>query len=110
MTVMTTDKPFRVALAPDQLWQNINPWRFYNDGNQFGVINISLGHTPKPDLERKLLDEVGSYGRQLGRIGDALEVLVKHFDQSKLNAAEKDAFAILLGQLAEIRKVKARED
>jgi hypothetical protein len=101
-------EPFRVALAPDQLWQAINPWSFYNQGAQVGLINISLGQTKHPDIERKVLDEVGSYGRQLGRIGDAIEVLVRHFDQSKLDQSEKDALAILNGQLAEIRKVKQR--
>jgi hypothetical protein len=101
-------EPFRVKLAPDQLWQAINPWSFYNQGAQLGLINISLGQTSHPDIERKVLDEVGSYGRQLGRIGDALEVLIGHFDQSGLDQPEKDALAILMGQLAEIRKVKQR--
>lgn len=101
-------EPFRVALAPDQLWQAINPWSFYNQGAQVGLVNISLGQTRYPDVERKVLDEVGSYGRQLGRIGDALEVLINHFDQTGLKQPEKDALAILAGQLAEIRKVKQR--
>lgn len=103
----TLSQPFRVALAPEQLWQAINPWTFDWQGAQIGNVTIDLGHTPKPELERKLLDEVGSYGRQIGRIGDALEVLVRHFDQASLKPEERDALAILLGQLAEIRKVKA---
>ena len=41
---------------------------------QFGLVNVNLGQTPRPDIEQKVLDEVGSYGRQLGRIGDALEL------------------------------------
>lgn len=101
-------EPFRVALAPDQLWQAINPWTVYNQGGQWGLINISLGQTNHPDVERKVLNEVASYGRQLGRIGDALEVLIDHFDQSALKQPEKDALAILAGQLAGIRKVKER--
>ena len=39
----------------------------------------------------------------------ALEVLIDHFDQSALGQPEKDALAILKGELAEIRKVKRRE-
>ncbi len=100
-------QPFRVSLAPDQLWQAINPWSFYNQGAQVGLINVSFGNTNHPEVERTLLDEVGSYGRQLGRIGDALEVLVRHFDQASLDQRDRDALAILLGQLAEIRRVKA---
>lgn len=99
-------KSFQLSLAPDQLWQSINPWTFYQQGAQFGLINIDLGQTSHPDVEKKLLDEVGSYGRQLGRIGDALQVLMRHVDRSQLDAAEKDALAILEGQLAQVREVK----
>ena len=100
---------FKFSLAPDQLWQAINPWSFYNQGGQFGLINVSLGQTPRPDIEQKVLEEVGSYGRQLGRIGDALEVLIDHVRLDGLSRDEADALAILKGQLAEVRKVKQRE-
>jgi hypothetical protein len=69
-------KTFQLSLAPERLWQAINPWTFYQQGAQFGFINIDLGQTPHPEVEQTILDEVGSYGRQLGRIGDALEVLL----------------------------------
>jgi hypothetical protein len=100
---------FQLSLAPERLWQAINPWSFYNQGAQFGLINVSLGQTPRPDIEQKVLDEVGSYGRQLGRIGDALEVLIDHVPLDGLSRAEADSLAILKGQLAEVRKVKQRE-
>ncbi|HMC92222.1 MAG TPA: hypothetical protein VKI45_07135 [Allosphingosinicella sp.] len=100
---------FNIGIAPEKLWQSINPWTFYNQGAQLGLVNISLGQTPHPEIEQKVLDEVGSYGRQLGRIGDALEVLIDHVRLDGLTAAEKDALAILKGQLAEVRKVKQRE-
>jgi arsenate reductase (glutaredoxin) len=64
-----TDK-FQFSLAPEKLWQAINPWTFANQGAQLGFVNINLGHTAHPEIEQKVLDEVGSYGRQLGRIGD----------------------------------------
>ena len=111
-----TARPFQISpaeaglrLAPDNLWQAINPWSFAFTGDQVGLINISIGETKHPEVERQILDEVGSYGRQLGHIGDALEVLIDHFDQSVLGQPEKDALAILKGELAEIRKVKRRE-
>lgn len=102
-------KPFQLQIAPEKLWQAINPWSFYNQGAQLGLVNINLGQTPHPEIEQKLLDEVGSYGRQLGRIGDALEVLIDHIRLDGLSKAETDALVILKGQLAEIRKVKSRE-
>jgi hypothetical protein len=100
---------FQIPLAPEKLWQAINPWSFYNQSAQLGLVNINLGQTPHPEIEQKVLDEVGSYGRQLGRIGDALEVLIDRLPLEGLSASEKDALAILKGQLAEVRKVKQRE-
>jgi len=100
---------FQIPIAPEKLWQAINPWSFYNQGAQLGLVNINLGRTPHPEIEQKVLDEVGSYGRQLGRIGDALEVLVDRLPKAGLTPAERDALAILKGQLAEVRKVKQRE-
>jgi hypothetical protein len=99
--------PFQISLAPDQLMQAINPWTFNQQGAQFGFINIDLGDTAESDLERKLLDRVGSYGRQLGRIGDALEVILKHVKLGDLKPEEQDALDILKGQLASVRQVKA---
>ena len=52
--------PFQISLAPDQLWQAINPMTFNQRGAQFDFINIDLGDTAESDLERKLLDRVGT--------------------------------------------------
>ncbi len=99
-------KSFQLSLAPQKLWQAINPWTFYQQGAQFGFINIDLGQTPHPEVEQAVLDEVGSYGRQLGRIGDALDVLLKHVKLDGLSQTERDTLDMLRGQLAAVRKVK----
>ena len=101
-------KTFQVSLAPEKLWQAINPWTFYQQGAQFGFINIDLGQTPHPEIEQAILDDVGSYGRQLGRIGDALEVLLNHVKLDGLSQTEQDALSVLRGQLAAVRQVKER--
>jgi hypothetical protein len=101
-------KNFQLSLAPEKLWQAINPWTFYQQGAQFGFVNIELGQTPHPEMEQAILDDVGSYGRQLGRIGDALEVLFNHVKLADLSQAEKDSVAVLQGQLAAVRQVKER--
>ena len=99
--------PFQISLAPDQLWQAINPITAYQQGAQFGFINIDLGNTAESDLERNILDKVGSYGRQVGRIGDALEVILKHIKLGDLKPDEQDALDILKGQIAAVRQAKA---
>lgn len=55
-----------------------------------------------------MLDEVGSYGRQIGRIGDALEVLLDHLKLDRLSQVERDALSLRRGQLAAVRGVKRR--
>ena len=59
----------------NELNQDINPWTWFTKlvGGQFGLININLGKSTDPVLEQQILDDVGSYGRQLGQMGDALE-------------------------------------
>ena len=81
--------------------QNILPWTwmFNPTGSQIGLINISLGHSADPTVEQRVLDEVGSYGRQIGQIGDALGVLLKHLDRSTLTPAEQLVLEKLEDQL-----------
>ena len=99
-------KSFQVSLAPETLWQAINPMTAYLQGAQVGFVNIDLGQTQQPEVEHDILDNVGSYGRQLGRIGDALEVLLDHIKLDGLKGAEEDALTVLRGQLAAIREIK----
>jgi hypothetical protein len=50
---------------------------------------------------------VGSYGKQLGRIGDALVVLIKHFrPEAPLAPEEEAAIHALKRMLDEIASVK----
>lgn len=90
--------------------QAINPWSwtFRSASSQVGLVNINLGRSSDPELEQEVLDEVGSYGKQLGRIGDALAVLIKHVKLEDLDAGERDALTALRFQLEEIAQVKAR--
>jgi SepF-like predicted cell division protein (DUF552 family) len=43
---------------------------------QLGVINISTTRSADPELERRIVEEVAGYGRQLGWVVDALAVLI----------------------------------
>jgi hypothetical protein len=99
---------FQLSLAPHTLWQAINPWTFYQQGAQFGLINIDLGQTNHPDIEQKILDQVGSYGRQLGRMGDVLEILMNRLDRDSLPKEEQAAIDALRAQLEDVRKIKDR--
>jgi hypothetical protein len=90
--------------------QVIDPWTLMLRmmGNQFGLININLGKSSDPDLEKEIIQDVGTYGKQLGQIGDALQVLIDHIKLDKLTIGEKRAISALQFQLAEIDRLKAK--
>ncbi|WP_193173285.1 hypothetical protein [Nisaea nitritireducens] len=90
--------------------QAINPWRWVFDwaGSNFSLINVNLGRSSDPDLEQEILTEVGSYGRQLGRMGEAMQVLVDKLDRSTLDKAERHAIEAFEVQLREIDRLKKR--
>lgn len=98
---------FKLPLSGD-VTQAINPWSwvYRSVGGQFGLININLGQSANPQLEERILDEVGSYGRQLGRIGEALEVLLDHAKLDRLGAHEREVLQDLRLQLAQVKRVK----
>ncbi len=98
---------FRLPLSGDVM-QAINPWNwvFRSEGSQVGLVNVYMGHAGDPVLEQKILDDVGTYGRQLGRIGDALAVIINHMDKSDLTDEEQRALRTLSLQLEHIDAIK----
>lgn len=98
---------FKLPLSGDVI-QAINPWNWFfkAEGAQFGLVNINLGKSADPDLEQHILDDVGSYGRQLGRIGEALEVLLDHVKLDRLDAKERAAIEDFRLQLAQVKRLK----
>jgi len=101
---------FRLPLSGN-VTQSINPWTwFFNPvGSQVGLVNIELGQSSNPAIEEEVLSDVASYGKQLGRIEDALIVLLAHFRPDRpLTADEDAAIAALKAMVDEIAAVKAK--
>jgi hypothetical protein len=96
---------FKLPLSGDVV-QSINPFTAFMTGGQFGLININLGQSSEPKVEEDVLSDVASYGKQLGRIGDALIVLLAHFHPH--NKAEKDAIDAVKEMLNDIAGVKEK--
>jgi hypothetical protein len=91
--------------------QTIDPWTswFSAFGSQIGLINVNLGASADPDVEKAVIAKVASYGRQLGRIEEALIVLLKHFrPQEPLTPAEDRAIRALRRMVDEIDDIKQR--
>jgi hypothetical protein len=101
---------FKLPLSGDVV-QSINPWTmlFQPQGGQWGLININLGQSSAPDVEADVLSDVGTYGKQLGKIGDALLVLLDHFKPAKpLSGKEAAALKELREMLTQIEHIKHR--
>jgi hypothetical protein len=99
---------FRLPLSGN-VTQSINPWTmlFNPVGSQVGLVNIELGQSSQPQVEEEILTDVASYGKQIGRIEDALAVLLDHFNPSRsLTAQEQQAIDDLRELVAQVQKVK----
>ncbi len=90
--------------------QAINPWTWLTriSNSQFSLFTINLGRSADPEMERMILDEVGSYGRQIGRIADALGVVLERLDQTELGAEDRRKVRDALSMFEEIDRMKAR--
>jgi hypothetical protein len=91
--------------------QTIEPWTswFSAFGSQIGLINVNLGNSSDPDTEKAVIAKVASYGKQLGRIEEALIVLLKHFHPDvKLTPEEDRAVRALQRMVEDIEDVKQR--
>ena len=93
---------FNVSLAPSRLNQTINPWTL----TLGSLFTINLGQSSDPALENQILEEVGSYGRQIGQIGDVMKLLLPLIDQEKLSEPQKKAIWKLEEQLKGVDRLK----
>jgi len=90
--------------------QVIDPWTWClrTFGSQLGLVNINLGKSSDPELEAEILDDVGSYGRQLGQMADAMRVLLNHMNKANFSEDERRAVDAFLYQVKEIDRLKAK--
>jgi len=70
-------------------------------------VTVNVGDSTDPDTERAMLG-VASYGKQLGRIGDALIVLLKHLPAAHLSPDEAAAINDLKTMLRELAHTKEK--
>jgi hypothetical protein len=101
---------FRLPLSGN-VTQSINPWTwmFNPVGSQVGLVNIELGQSSNPAVEEEVLSDVASYGKQLGRIEDALLVLLAHFHpERELTVDEQKALSDLKAIATDVAAVKTK--
>lgn len=97
--------PFFPALAPLSNEQTINPW---TANVYYGPVTYQAMSAGDAALEKSIVEKVASYGRQLGRITDALAVLVRSARGEKPDAEDRKALDAFVALAAEIDAAKAR--
>jgi hypothetical protein len=86
--------------------QWINPMAWFLSGNQ---LNVYLGDSSAPEVEAEILDRVGTYGKQLGQVTDAVIVLLKHLpDRAGLPPQELAALSKFEAMAAEVATIKEK--
>jgi hypothetical protein len=68
-----------------------------------------MGQSAAPKVEEDLMSDFGSYGRQIGRIADAVAVLAKHFEKEMHATSEgRKAYVGLMELVQAVDKAKKR--
>jgi hypothetical protein len=100
----------RQPLSGD-VWQAINPWSWWLEytGQQVGFINIYQTEAGDPDKELEIVENVASYGKQLGRIVDALSMVLRHESFSDLEPDEELAKQRFLEMADEIAAARGKD-
>lgn len=99
---------FKLPLSGDVV-QNISPFTAFMSpiGSQFGLVNITLGKSSAPAVEADVLSDVGTYGRQIGQISDALLALIERMPKD-YGLDQDPAIVTLKRMLNEVAAVKQR--
>jgi hypothetical protein len=96
-----------LQLAPSSLTQPILPnW-------SFNLFSVNMGASSNAEVERQVLDQVGSYGKQIGHLAEALEVVIERLqllESKDLPSGDRDALRVFLGEVAAVRKIKTQHN
>ena len=101
--------PIPISAPTGDVTQAINPmsWLFRTSAqSQTGLVNITTGRSDDPALEQRIVGEVASYGRQLGRVIDALCVVVAELPEADLTRQQRAVLAEFTKLADEIAAVK----
>lgn len=90
--------------------QSINPWDFWirSLSSQLGFINIRNVTSSDYRIEQEIIEDVASYGRQIGQITDVLKVLINHSAMEDLQEGQKQVIGRFEKMISEIDRVKKK--
>ncbi len=99
---------FKLPLSGDVV-QSIYPSFFSPTGGQFGLVNITVGQSSAPEVERDVLSDVAGYGKQIGQVADALLAVIEHLEARSDDAlADNEAIIAFKELMHSVATVKER--
>ena len=103
---------FKLPLSGDVV-QSIYPSFFSPTGGQFGLVNITVGQSSAPEVEKDVLSDVAGYGKQIGQIADALLTVIEHLEAHPEHVFADDkaiaAFKELMHSVATVKERHGRK-
>jgi hypothetical protein len=100
---------FKLPLSGDVV-QSISPFTAFMSpiGSQVGLVNITVGQSSAPEVEQDMLSDVGSYGKQIGQIADALLVVIGHMTHHPAPGSKEqeaiEAFKAMVHGIADVKQ------
>lgn len=95
--------PVQWVAAPQNLYQPI--WSNWS----INLCNVNVGISTNSSVEAQALQNIGSYGKQIGHLAEALEIVIaklKLLDDRSLSPDQRDALTIFLNDVASVRQLK----
>ena len=96
------------SLAP--YWLNQRILSSLISGGQFSLLSTTVNQqaTGEPELEERIVTRVASYGKQLGRLVEAVDVLARHVDDTTFSEDDRQALAEFKKLADEISAARGR--
>ena len=74
------------------------------------IFCVNLGASSDSMVEHEALEKIGSYGKQIGHVAEALEVVIKRLkllEAKDLPQQERDVLQVFLGDVSAARNIKS---
>lgn len=104
-----TSKEISMPLSGDVL-QTINPWTIWlkSWNQQLGFINITNVESGDYEMEKRIIEEVASYGRQLGWISEVLNLVRNRVDFGVLDKEQSESLEQFDKLIEDVKAIKEK--
>lgn len=102
---MSDEKVLYSSPSSDVLSPIFKYWT--TSSGQYGLVNIRYGASSNAETEQAIVEKVAGYGKQIGRVLDAVVFLAKHLGKKDETIIHDQAIVKLMALNADINVIKA---